>query len=258
MGQRWLKGLFVLSSLVVAACASNPAKTSNSNYLVGEGDGKATEKQMIGDLGRSVQVKVKRDWTAEEKKNMQNSGEFTTSNTDTTFEIYPYTKPLLKARITKNVTETAFKENWDKAKIQPEIDRQYAAEVKRLVTDKQCFGMEIDSNDPEAARLEYWYGSLEQGGKSMPLKLNKGAGYSQKGLWVDRSAMPKLTKVYQYADACAQTRVNLLGDFKVTMEPRFRHDLMPTTLTWIAPADAAQFASAAPAPTTLPAKSKKR
>lgn len=243
---RGLRVLLAVLPVLVLGCASAPMKSSNSAYLVGEGDGKATEKTMLGDLGRNVQVKAKRDWTDVEKKNMQNTKEFAESKTDTTFQIYPYTKPLLKARITKNVTETAFKENWEKEKIQPEIDKQYAAEVKRLVTDHQCFGMEIDSNDPEAARLEYWYGSVEQDGKAEKLTFTKGSGFSQKGLWVDRSAMPKLTKVYQYADACTASKLNLLGDIKVTIEPRFRRDLLPTALAWMAPADAAAVAASMP------------
>lgn len=251
---RGFRALIAVLPVLVLGCAGNPTKSSKSAYLVGEGDGKTTEKMMLSDLGRSVPLKMKREWTAEEKKSMQNTKEFAESKTDTTIQFYPYTKPLLKARIMKNIQETAFKENWPTEKIQPEIDKTYAAEVKRLVTDRQCFGVEIDSNDPEAARLEYWYGTVEQEGKAQKLKFTKGQGYSQKGLWVDRSAMPKFTKVYQYADACAEGKMNLLGDFKVNLEPRFRQDILPVNLAWVAPADAAQasamMATSAPAAPT--------
>ena len=240
----------IVSVLIIAACSTPPMKASKSANLVGEGDAKTTEKMILSDLSRDVQLKTKREWTDVEKKQMQNTKEFAESKTDTTIQIYPYTKPLLKARITKNVTETAFKENWPTEKVQPEIDKTYAAEVKRVVTDRQCFGAEIDSNDPEAARLEYWYGTVDQDGKSQKLKFTKGMGYSQKGLWVDRSAMPKTTKVYQYADACAEGKLNLLADFKVALEARFRRDILPINLAWLAPADAANFQNTA---TTVPA-----
>lgn len=255
---RSLRIFLAIVPALVLGCQSSPTKSSNSAYLVGEGDGKATEKTMIADLGRNVQVKTKREWTDVEKKQMQNTKEFAESKTDTTFVIYPYTKPLLKTRITKNIQETAFKENWATEKIQPEIDKQYAAEVKRLITDRQCFGMEIDSNDPEAARLEYWYGNVEQNGATQKLKFTKGQGFSQKGLWVDRGAMPKMTKVFQYADACADGKMNILGDMKLTIEPRFRQNLLPISLAWMAPSDAAAAAAtmATSAPATTPTKKK--
>ncbi|MES2964474.1 MAG: hypothetical protein V4760_11320 [Bdellovibrionota bacterium] len=247
----------VLMLAIVTGCATPPTKASKSAYLVGEGDGKTTEKQMLSDLARNVQLKTKREWTDVEKKQMQNTKEFAESKTDTTIQIYPYTKPLLKARITKNVQETAFKENWPTEKIQPEIDKSYAMEVKRLITDRQCFGAEIDSNDPEATRLDYWYGTVDQDGKTQKLKFTKGSGYSQKGLWVDRSAMPKVTKVYQYADACTEGKLNLLGDIKVLLEPRFRHEILPINLTWLAPADAATVATTTTTP-AAPAPAKKK
>ncbi|MEK7358242.1 MAG: hypothetical protein AAB250_17480 [Bdellovibrionota bacterium] len=256
---RSLRIFVAIVPLLVLGCQSTaPMKSSNSAFLVGEGDGKATERTIVTDLGRNVQIKMKREWTDVEKKQMQNTKEFAESKTDTTMQIYPYTKALLKARITKNITETGFKENWPTEKIQPEIDKAYAAEVKRLVTDHQCFGAEIDSNDPEAARLEYWYGTVEQSGAQQKLKFTKGTGYSQKGLWVDRSAMPKITKHYQYADACTDGKLNLLADFKVVIEPRFRRELLPITLTWVAPSDAAAVAAmmATSAPAAAPSKKK--
>ena len=80
---RSLRVLLAVVPVFVLGCASSsPMKASNSAYLVGEGDGKTSEKTMIGDLGRNVQLKMKREYTEAEKKDMQNTKPYAESKTD--------------------------------------------------------------------------------------------------------------------------------------------------------------------------------
>ncbi len=229
-----------------AGCTT-PSKPSKMEYLTGEAPAAATEKDILDDISRTIYVTKATPMSPsqlEEAKKRMESGTTIKSKTNTWVQIYPYTRPLIEKRIRSKVEDLGFKERWDTEKIQAQVKSQVDKAVKNLITAKQCFAVEIHTNDKNSLDLKYWYGSLTQAGIATDLKFTEGEGYVERtsrttitdqGNGVSQVNRWDFLRYFYYADACSSKPIDLTGEFKLVVEPRFERFLEPMQLEWLTP-----------------------
>ncbi len=233
--------LVIVGCLLVMSGCTTPSKSSKLEYLVGEGSSTVTEKNILDDLARTVYVKKKRQLSQIEKGRDQTDKDSAVSSTSTWLRIYPYTRPLIATRLEKNIREKGFKEKWDDQRIEAEVKNQITSESNRLVLDKQCFAVEINTPDPGAIKLEYWHGALKQNGQEQKLTFTKGTGFVQimTTTYINRGtgygSSTESQQYFYYADACGTKAIQLAEAFSLSIEPRYEAELLPIQLDWLAP-----------------------
>ena len=141
------------------------------------------------------------------------------------------------------LNDQAYKENWSAEKMNSEFSKKLTEKTKGLVDDKQCFAVEINADDREALKLQYWYGNLEQDGTSQALSFSEGTSFikttttttvsGSHGLYVGSST--NSDRYFYYADACGTKPIKLAERFAISIEPRYARDLEPIKLDWKTP-----------------------
>lgn len=225
--------LGILFSVLLFGCTT-PSKSSRIESLVGDGTKGVTEAEILKDIARTVYVM---------KKNVDGAFESGKVQTSTWVKIYPYTRPLLIARVRKNIAETAFKERWSDEKRAEEFRKTVDAEEKRLILDRQCFAVEINTRRSAALELKYWYGTLKQNDKEQSLSFSKGQGFTvvekttvfSGAYGVYSGTTTESREHFFYADACGTTPIQLADAFSISIDPRYELGLAPIELSWLAP-----------------------
>ncbi|HVK60236.1 MAG TPA: hypothetical protein VM432_01750 [Bdellovibrionales bacterium] len=222
------------AALTLIACQTSP-KAPKTEYLVGETDISVESKEIQDSLAREVVIKQKAPLTEQEKREFINKRDYKESRTTTQVRIYPYTKPLLTARVREAAKDRAFKEKLSVAQVQSDAQKEIAQLTKHLVDDKPCFAFELWTDQAEAVELKYYSGELTQDGKKQVFTFTKGI---QKTV-VDQ--MPiyggTITKLWysSHSNVCGSSKIDLLKPFALEIEPRFKRDLLPVKAEWLPP-----------------------
>lgn len=230
------KFIIILSFISVTSCTT-PSKQSKISSLVDTGEAQKSE-DILKDLSRTVYLKK-----MVKKQGARSADDKEAFPTSTWVKIYPYTEPLIKALATKKIEEQAFKENWTEDKKNLEMNKKIQADVKSLVTNKQCFAIEINTDKSEAINLKYWHGTLTQKERPIKLEISKGAGFTQttrttyltgaRGFYAGNTY--DTTKYFYFAQGCSPQKIDLTENFSITIDVRFEKDLVPIELSWLKP-----------------------
>jgi hypothetical protein len=230
-----MKALFALSisMLVLAGCAM-PARSSKVEFLSGT-QTTATEKEILENIARSATIKKKGPLMGEQLK-FKNEKGYNEVSTTTEVVVYPYSQPVLHARLSKSVAEAGFKAGWSQAKIDAEVKSQVANETARLTKGKSCFAVEITTKNPEAIDLKNWKATLTTNEKSYPLTFTKGQGYTVPATYAqalqNRNIAVATGDIVSYVDACTKAPVDITQNLKLEFEPRFELDVLPSQIAW--------------------------
>jgi hypothetical protein len=224
---------FLFLALLISCTTSS--KQSKLSSLVDTGDGPVAKSDvLLKDLSRTVYVK--------KMANNPTTRKTEPRETSTWVKFYPYTQPLIKSQVATALEETAFKEKWSDEKKSKEMKSKIETQTKEFVTSKQCFALEINTPVLAAIELKYWYGTLKQAGKDLPLKISKGSGFTQRTTHVTGSprygySSYQTEKYFYFAQACTTKPIQLSEEFQITIDARYEKDLLPIEMSWLKPTE---------------------
>lgn len=139
--------------------------------------------------------------------------------------VYPYTEPLITLKNKEKFSDVNM------------MNSENQKEILSFVTNRQCFGMEIQADTKKAFNLNKWQGTISQGPTNDLLTFSQGTGFFETRRHSAMNTNPYMplgnpSKFFYFAHACTTKPIVLTADFAITLKPLYQQDLPPLQLEW--------------------------